>query len=879
MDFSIRKRLVLLVIIASAMALVCVGVAVVVYEATSSRPRALAQWEAQAETLDVVLQPTLDFLDPDSAARYLATWREANAEIAVAAVFGPDGNLFALSRRSAAAIVTPATREPDGATFTPTGLRLWHSIRRDDRTLGHVYLLVDEPPLYARLPTYWIMAGAVTLAILVVGVVLLGGVQRNFLGPLSELVTATGRIAREGDYRVRAPEGRGDELGQLAKSFNQMVEAVGQRDADLRAAASHVEGIFAAATDVAIIATDTEGTVTVFNAGSERMLGYDATKVVLQRRLTDFLVPEEMAECAEAQSRVHGWRVEGFDAIVAPARAGQRDARPWTFVGNSGQRIEVHLVVTVVRGGHGEVTGFLAIAVDLTERKQMEEDLRESEERMRRLASAAFEGLIFTEDDLVIELNDQAAQMFGFVPPEVVGKNILDLVAPESRAVVEQNIRSSFEGTTEGWGLRRDGSRFLVESRARRLFYKGRQTRVLAIRDVTERRRAEESRARLEEQLTQSQKLEAVGRLAGGVAHDFNNMLSVILGHSELALQRMSPSEPLHHDLSQIQQAGRHSAELTRQLLAFARKQTVSPKVLDLNATVTGMLKMLQRLIGEDITLTWKPGADVWPVRIDPAQIDQILANLAVNARDAIDGVGKVSIETANGTLDEASWDMHPQAVPGEYVVLTVSDDGGGMSKEVLEHLFEPFFTTKGMGGGTGLGLATVFGIVKQNDGLIKVYSEPGGGSRFNIYLPRHVGTVTERLPVDPAGLPRGTGETVLLVEDDVTILGLVQAMLRHLGYTVLAAATPGDAFQQAAAHAGDIRLLITDVVMPEMNGRQLAEEMVLRRPGLKCLFVSGYTAEVIANRGVLQAGVQFLQKPFSMRDLALKVREVLASS
>ena len=308
--------------IASAMALVCVGVAVVVYEATSFRPRALAQWEAQAETLDVVLQPTLDFLDPDSAARYLATWREANAEIAEAAVFGPDGNLFALSRRPAAAIVTPTKSEPDGATFAPAGLTLWHSIQRDERTLGHVYMLVAVPPLYARLPQYGIMSGAVILAILVVGVVLLGGVQRNFLGPLSELVKATGRIAREGDYRVRAPEGRGDELGQLAESFNRMVEAVGQRDADLRAAASHVQGIFAAATDVAIIATDTEGTVTVFNAGSERMLGYEASKVVLQRRLTDFLAPEEVDDYARSQSRLHERQVDGFEAIVGAGAGG-----------------------------------------------------------------------------------------------------------------------------------------------------------------------------------------------------------------------------------------------------------------------------------------------------------------------------------------------------------------------------------------------------------------------------------------------------------------------------------------------------------------------------------------------------------------------------
>jgi PAS domain S-box-containing protein len=875
---SIRTRLVLLVFLASVLALVCVGALVVLYEATSFRPRAVAQWEAQARTLDVVLRPTLDFLDPDSAERYLTTWREANPEISTAALLGSDDSPFALSQRTPATDAAPRIPQPDGAAFTRTGLALWRTIRRGNETLGHVYLLVDVPPLYARLPQYGIMSAAVVLAILVVGVALLGGLRRNVLGPLAELVTVTGRIAREGDYNVRAPEGRGDELDQLAHSFNRMVEAVGQRDADLRAAARHVQGIFAAATDVAIIATDPAGTVTVFNAGSERMLGYAAPDIVGRRRLTDFLLEADIAECVEEQSRLEQRHVEGFDAVVAPARRGERDARPWMFVGNEGKRVPVHLVVTAVRVAEDQVTGFLAIAVDLTERERMEENLRESEERMRRLASAAFEGLVFTEGDVVLEVNDQAAQMFGFEPSELVGRNVLDLVAPESRAVVEDNIQSSFEGTVEAWGLKRDGSRFLVESRARRLFDKGRQTRVLALRDVTERRLAEEARARLEDQLTQSQKLEAVGRLAGGVAHDFNNMLSVILGHAELVLEQIEPTDPMHQDVKQIQQAGRHSADLTRQLLAFARKQTVSPKVLDLNATVAGMLRMLQRLIGEDITLTWTPGANLWPIRMDPAQVDQILANLSVNARDAISGVGSLAISSANVAL-EASQQKHAYAVPGDYVVLSVKDNGCGMSKDVAEHLFEPFFTTKGVGGGTGLGLATVFGIVKQNEGFIDVDSQQGSGSTFSIYLPRYKGAIVESRPAEPGGVPRGSGETLLLVEDDAAILNLGQSMLRRLGYNVLTAATPDDALRLCESHDGEIQLLITDVVMPQMNGRQLAEEMAMRRPGLKCLFVSGYTADVIAHRGVLEVGVHFLQKPFSIQDLASKVRELLTAS
>lgn len=393
-----------------------------------------------------------------------------------------------------------------------------------------------------------------------------------------------------------------------------------------------------------------------------------------------------------------------------------------------------------------------------------------------------------------------------------------------------------------------------------------------------ERKRAEEERKRIEAQLRQAQKMDAVGRLAGGVAHDFNNMLQVILMGADMALAEATPGSPLGQNLLEIKKAGQRSADLTRQLLAFARKQIIAPRVLDLNDTVAGILKMLGRLIGEDIGLLWKPGHDLKAVKMDPGQIDQILANLVVNARDAIAGVGKVTIETGKAEFDQAYCDTHPGFTPGQYVLLAVSDDGCGMDKETLANIFEPFFTTKESGKGTGLGLATVYGIVKQNNGFINVYSESGKGTTFKIYLPPHEAKAAaggeKRESLEPA---TGT-ETVLLVEDQEALLTLAKRLLERLGYTVLAAGSPQGAIRLVEEHAGDIHLLITDIVMPEMSGGDLCQRLNALRPGLKCLFMSGYTANVIAHRAILEEGVHFLQKPFSVEALAAKVREALSA-
>jgi CheY-like chemotaxis protein len=370
--------------------------------------------------------------------------------------------------------------------------------------------------------------------------------------------------------------------------------------------------------------------------------------------------------------------------------------------------------------------------------------------------------------------------------------------------------------------------------------------------------------------------MESVGRLAGGVAHDFNNMLSVIIGYAELALDQIDPSSPLHQDLQEIYNAGKRSADTTRQLLAFARKQTIAPQILDLNETVEGMLRMLQRLIGEDITLAWLPGLGLSKVKLDPSQLDQMLANLCVNARDAITGVGKVTVETGMVTFDAVYCHDHPGFTPGDFILLSFSDDGCGMDEETVLKVFEPFFTTKEVGQGTGLGLATVYGIIKQNNGFVNVYSEPGHGTTFNFYLPVHQSDSEADQAKNIPEINVGGTETVLIVEDDASVLKMGASMLEKLGYTVLTANTPGDALRLAEANAGTIDLLITDVVMPEMNGRDVADQLLTLDPDIKILFMSGYTAEVIAHRGILDEGVRFLHKPFSIQELAVKVREAL---
>lgn len=513
-----------------------------------------------------------------------------------------------------------------------------------------------------------------------------------------------------------------------------------------------------------------------------------------------------------------------------------------------------------------------------------ESALRASETQYRSLITEMNQGLAVHElivdesgtpvDYRFIDVNESYERLTGLKRDAIIGKTVLEVLPRLEKKWIEKFGRVAQTGES----LQYESYVPDLDRYYETVAYRPRPNQfAVIVTDITAHRQAEDEKEKLQSQLMQAQKMESIGRLAGGVAHDFNNMLQVITGSAALALEETLPSSTLHESLEEILRSAQHSADLTRRLLAFARKQTISPKVLDLNEVVSGMLKMLQRLIGKEIVLQWVPGPNLWPVRVDPGQIDQILANLTVNASDAIEGKGQITIKTGKATLDETYAQNHPDCAPDDYVTLEVIDTGHGMDAATRAHIFEPFFTTKEPGKGTGLGLATVYGIVKQNNGFIDVHSELGKGTTFTIFLPRFAGEASDTPTGTLPDCPHGNGEVVLLVEDEMAILNISMRMLKDLGYTVLAANTPDAALRLAREHCDTIKLLITDLMMPEMNGRDLANQLVSFCPSLGRLFMSGYTPDVIAHRGTNNNSVQFIQKPFSKKELAIKVREVLS--
>ncbi|HBG18575.1 MAG TPA: hybrid sensor histidine kinase/response regulator [Desulfobulbaceae bacterium] len=517
--------------------------------------------------------------------------------------------------------------------------------------------------------------------------------------------------------------------------------------------------------------------------------------------------------------------------------------------------------------------------------REAETALRHSERKYRKLYESMTDGFGYTDmHGRFVESNESYRQMIGYNEEELVRMTYRDItpekwLAFEEETVMRQLLAHDASEVFEKEYRHKDGRIFPVELRVFLVRDEhGREEGMWAIvRDLTERKRAEKQQKLLEEQLHQAQKMESIGRLAGGVAHDYNNMLSVILGYTQMALGKTEPGSPLQGDLQEILDAAKRSADITRQLLAFARKQAIVPQVLDLNDTVGGMLNMLRRLIGEDINLIWRPGLSLAPIKIDPSQFDQLLANLCINGRDAIGGVGSIVIETAEETLDETFCVLHAGVTPGRYVLLSVSDTGCGIDKENLDRIFEPFFTTKDRDKGTGLGLAMVYGIVRQNNGCIGVESEPGRGTTFRIHLPRHDEPVIRTEEENGRSLRTGRGETVLIVEDEAAILRMTGRVLENSGYKVVTATTPAEAIHLVEREGHAIRLVITDVIMPEMNGRDLVQLLLRHAPQLKCLFMSGYTAGVVAGRGVSDEDIDFIQKPFSADGLTTKVWEVLA--
>jgi two-component system, cell cycle sensor histidine kinase and response regulator CckA len=591
------------------------------------------------------------------------------------------------------------------------------------------------------------------------------------------------------------------------------------------------------------------------------MLGYEPEEL-LTKTFQDLTHPAEVTQDVAQLERLHRGEIDSYTTEKR-------------YIRKDGSTVWVELTAAAVRGPGGEVLSFMDVFTDVSERREVQSRLSQSEDDYRNLVEQATIGIFrFSASGRILSANPALVSMLGYDSVEELrALNLATQVyadLDERARLLGQFGRGDVASGEVTW-RRKDDTPIIVRLRLRVVRGgAGEADRIEGLaEDVTQQRS-------LENQFRQAQRLEAVGRLAGGIAHDFNNVLTAITGFSDLLLEELPAGDPKRADVEEIRTAAARAAALTRHLLAFSRKQVLQPRVLDLNVLVETLHRILQRLIGEDVKLEIVLGPEPGAIRADPGQLEQVIMNLAVNARDAMPDGGRLTIETANVELDEAQALQHPGATPGRYMLLAVTDTGIGMDAETKSHAFEPFFTTKEQGKGTGLGLSTVYGIVKQSGGHIWAYSEPGHGATFKIYLPR-VEAAIAPLDLAPALVPAAGGrETILLAEDDPPVREVASEFLAQKGYRVLRAPDGQTALEMARAHAGEIHILVTDIVMPGMTGRELATALVAERPSVRLLYMSGYTDDAVVRHGVLDEGLPYLQKPFSPEALARKVREVL---
>jgi len=620
---------------------------------------------------------------------------------------------------------------------------------------------------------------------------------------------------------------------------------------EVRASAAKWSATFDAITDIVCVLSTNHEFIEINKAGSEA-LGMSKEEIIGRK-------------CFEL--------VHGTDAPIpaCPCTRTAQTLEPGTgFHEQDGRSLE--LIAWPIFGPERKLEALVHVVKDVSEMKNAQAALQESERQYRSLVED-MEDVVFSLDpEGRVKFISSAARNFGYSSGELIGSRFSRLVHPDDLAGVEESFARTLAGDSEPFEFRtidEKGEVRFVRASSRAVIADGRPAGVTGVLiDVSKQKG-------MEEQLRMSQKMEAVGRLAGGVAHDFNNLLSVIISYADFAVESLRESDPLMSDIVEIRNAGQRAASLTRQLLAFSRRQVLEPAVLDLNKIVLELEKMLQRLLGEDVELTVHVAGDLGSIEADPGQIEQVVMNLAVNARDAMPRGGKLTIETANIELDGEYQQQHVAVNPGQYVVLSVTDTGCGMDAATRARIFEPFFTSKEMGKGTGLGLSTVYGIVKQSGGNIWVYSEPEHGTTFKVYMPRVDAPATDVRRRPPSVMATGN-ETVLVVEDEDAVRKLADRILRVAGYKVLTAANGGEALLICEQHKGELHLLLTDVVMPQMGGRQLAERLTKIRPELRVLYMSGYTDNAIVHHGVLDPGTRFISKPFSAPDLTRKVREAL---
>ncbi len=603
-----------------------------------------------------------------------------------------------------------------------------------------------------------------------------------------------------------------------------------------------------------------------------RIMGAEGPEALLGKTDFDFLPPALATQ----------YRADEMELMRTGEPLADKDEARYDLLGN---RMSIFTTKVPLRDEAGEIVGLVGVSRDLTERVQAEEALRASEAQLESIFKASPTGIALAAGRLLLEVNEHFCELTGYSHEELIGQELRRLYCSDdiyvsSEVALDSGIQQKGWGTVETRWLTKDGEEIEVLLNAAPLENADiNQGLTLTVSDIGEQKNAERERDRLEQQLWQLQKMESIGRLAGGVAHDFNNLLTAISGNIQLALMDADKGRIPVSRLEQALKAADTASSLTQQLLAFSRKQIIEPRIVNLNEIVANMREMLARLVGEAVQLVIVPDSELGRVKVDPAQIEQITVNLCSNARDAMPDGGQLTIETANVELDERYCQTHSWATPGDHVLLSVSDTGVGLTKEALQHVFEPFFTTKAKGKGTGLGLAMVYGAVKQNGGTVEVYSEAGRGTTFKIYLPR----VSEQ-PEEPTSfpfnleeLPSGS-ETILLVEDGEYIREFAEDVLRQSGYEVISCSTVREAIDHSRSFKGPIHLLLTDVVLPDGNASELSKIIGMERPEMKVLFTSGYAENVIVHHGVLDPGVQFIGKPFTAAGLARRIREILSS-
>jgi two-component system cell cycle sensor histidine kinase/response regulator CckA len=753
---SIKGKLIAVTFLSTGATLLLVAIAFAFYAVHTYRQTLVRQLTTQAEIIGFNSESALVFRDEKSASETLAALR-AEPQIAFAGIYTPDGRPFATyvraERAGKATIPESAVGPVAGLQLSGDSLVLTRLIGPAERPLGTVRLRADLTELREKMIQYGGIAALVFLVSLVAAVGIGSALQKTVSEPVLDLVRTARTVTLEKNYGVRVTVRHHDELGVLGEAFNEMLGQIQRRDAEL-----------------------------------------------------------------------------------------------------------VHTART--------------LATEVLERKRADEALGASEERYRLLFETNPQAMwVFDEETLAfLAVNEAAWSHYGYSRDEFLGMTIRDIRPEEDVAPLLALLEKEGRGQQSSgvWRHRKkDGTLIDVEILSHPIVFDGRAAQLVLSVDVTERRH-------LEEQLRQSQKMEAVGQLAGGIAHDFNNLLTVIIGNVEIQQSMIEAASPLAEPIDEVRKAADRAAALTRQLLAFSRRQVLEPKVLDINALITNLEKMLRRLISEDVKLIAVLDPSIGSMLADAGQLEQIIVNLSVNARDAMPDGGTLTIETANVELDEQYAREHLTVRPGPYVMIAVTDTGNGMGPETQSRIFEPFFTTKGPGKGTGLGLATVYGIVKQSGGSIWIYSEIGRGTTFKIYFPRVQEAVPEKkLPAPGERSNRGS-ETVLLVEDEPAVRRLSQVVLEAQGYTVVEAASADEALALARTRKGPIHLVLTDVVMPEMGGADLASHVAAFRPETRVLYMSGYTDDAIVRKGLIGEGRHFLQKPFTPTTLAKKVREVL---